>query len=153
VPKVNVYLPDDLAEDARAAKLSLSPICQAAIREELDRMNAVKAASRDIKAVASRLNATIADDVRQQAREGRANGIVWARKYATAADLRFIARDFEPGGGWTFDLDTFPSICAFAGDRDRENVISVGHEDTPYWRGFIEGASEILKAVEPLLNS
>jgi len=40
VPKATIYLPDDLAAEAKAADLSLSPVCQRAIREELDRVNA-----------------------------------------------------------------------------------------------------------------
>ena len=35
MPRVNVYLPDDLAAAARAAKLNLSSLTQEAIRREL----------------------------------------------------------------------------------------------------------------------
>jgi ATP-dependent Clp protease ATP-binding subunit ClpA len=35
LPKVNVYLPDDLAESVRAASLPISAICQAALRDAL----------------------------------------------------------------------------------------------------------------------
>ena len=42
MPKINVYLPDDLERDVRAAGLSLSPICQAALREAVDRMAAIR---------------------------------------------------------------------------------------------------------------
>ena len=42
MPKINVYLPDDLERDVRAAGLSLSPICQAALREAADRMAAIR---------------------------------------------------------------------------------------------------------------
>lgn len=35
--RVNVYLPDDLARDARAARLSISSLAQRAIEEELAR--------------------------------------------------------------------------------------------------------------------
>lgn len=38
MPKVNIYLPDDLTEQARAAGLPLSSVCQQAIRNELDRV-------------------------------------------------------------------------------------------------------------------
>jgi post-segregation antitoxin (ccd killing protein) len=37
VPKVSVYLPDDLYRRAREAGLKLSAVTQAAIEEELDR--------------------------------------------------------------------------------------------------------------------
>lgn len=35
--RINVYLPDDLAEAARAADLNISSLTQAAIRRELER--------------------------------------------------------------------------------------------------------------------
>jgi ATP-dependent Clp protease ATP-binding subunit ClpC len=35
MPKINVYLPDDLAEQVRAAKLPVSAICQAALSDAL----------------------------------------------------------------------------------------------------------------------
>ena len=35
--RVNVYLPDDLAEEARAAGLNVSNVAQAALRHELAR--------------------------------------------------------------------------------------------------------------------
>ena len=37
--RVNVYLPDDLAEKARAADLNVSGLTQAAIQRELDRQS------------------------------------------------------------------------------------------------------------------
>jgi hypothetical protein len=38
---VNLYLPDDLGEKAKAAELPLSRLLQVAVRDELDRRNAV----------------------------------------------------------------------------------------------------------------
>src|SRR5690242_7033846 len=40
--KVNVYLPDDLERSVREAGLSVSPICQTALRDALDRLGAVR---------------------------------------------------------------------------------------------------------------
>ncbi|HVF32088.1 MAG TPA: Clp protease N-terminal domain-containing protein [Acidimicrobiales bacterium] len=40
--KVNVYLPDDLEREVREAGLPLSPVCQAALRESLDRLAALR---------------------------------------------------------------------------------------------------------------
>jgi len=36
--RVNVYLPDDLAQQVRRVELPISSICQQALREELDKM-------------------------------------------------------------------------------------------------------------------
>jgi ATP-dependent Clp protease ATP-binding subunit ClpC len=44
MPKINVYLPDDLAAAVRAAGLPVSPICQLALAEALRMMEAARAA-------------------------------------------------------------------------------------------------------------
>ena len=38
MPKINVYLSDDLAEEVRKHQLPVSAICQQALREEVERM-------------------------------------------------------------------------------------------------------------------
>jgi ATP-dependent Clp protease ATP-binding subunit ClpC len=40
--KINVYVSDDLERDVRAAGLSISPICQAALREAVDRLSSIR---------------------------------------------------------------------------------------------------------------
>jgi hypothetical protein len=40
MPKINVYLPDPLAEAVRAHEIAVSPICQRALQQEVDRMTA-----------------------------------------------------------------------------------------------------------------
>jgi post-segregation antitoxin (ccd killing protein) len=44
MPSINVYLPDDLHDAAKALDLKVSPLTQAALRAELARINAVKSA-------------------------------------------------------------------------------------------------------------
>jgi ATP-dependent Clp protease ATP-binding subunit ClpA len=44
--KVNVYLPDDLEQSVRYAGLSVSPICQTALRDALDRLGALRSEGR-----------------------------------------------------------------------------------------------------------
>lgn len=44
MPKINVYLPDDLAASVRAAGLPVSPICQQALAQALRMMAAARAA-------------------------------------------------------------------------------------------------------------
>jgi ATP-dependent Clp protease ATP-binding subunit ClpC len=40
--KVNVYLPDDLEREVRESGLPMSPVCQAALRESVDRLAALR---------------------------------------------------------------------------------------------------------------
>jgi ATP-dependent Clp protease ATP-binding subunit ClpC len=44
MPKINVYLPDELADAVRAAGLSVSPICQRALEHAVRQANAIQAA-------------------------------------------------------------------------------------------------------------
>jgi post-segregation antitoxin (ccd killing protein) len=148
MPKVNVYLPDDLAEVARAAELSVSPICQAAIREELRKLQIREAAESDLQAVAARLRDTLDEEEAEQGREGHQDGVAWARRYATATELRWIARDFEPGRGGDIQEGT---LLEFFSDKEGRHMVSLHPELGAYWLGFIEGAGEVLEAVEPLL--
>jgi len=154
VPKINVYLPEDMAAEVREAKLSVSPVCQQAIRKELDRLNAQREATRDIDAVAARLRGTINEEEAVDAKNGYADGTDWARNFATASELREFTglEDLDQGG----DLQRggiLPdhSILDFMSSKDGENVFSVSIEENPYWRGFVDGASKVLEQVEPLL--
>lgn len=149
MPKVNVYLPDDMAAEVRAAKLSLSPICQQAIRKELDKLNAHKEATRSIEKVAARLRGTLSEEDARKRQEGHADGVAWAQDWATASELRSIANDWEPGRGGDIQKH---SLVNFTADKYGQDVASVRHEEgDPYWLGFIEGSSEVLAQVEPLL--
>ncbi|TQF01464.1 ATP-dependent Clp protease ATP-binding subunit [Kitasatospora acidiphila] len=44
MPKINVYLPDELADAVRATGLSVSPICQRALEHAVRQANAIQAA-------------------------------------------------------------------------------------------------------------
>ncbi|SED81949.1 Clp protease N-terminal domain-containing protein [Jiangella alba] len=45
MPKINVYLPDDLADAVKAAGVPVSAICQRALEQSVRRMNAIRAAT------------------------------------------------------------------------------------------------------------
>ena len=45
--KVNVYLPDELEREVRDAGLAISPLCQVALREALDRLAALRSGRAD----------------------------------------------------------------------------------------------------------
>ena len=149
MPKVTIYLPDELADQARSAGLSLSPLCQQAIRKELDKVKAQEAVSGDLEAVAARLRGTIDEEDAEQEREGREDGIQWAREYASARELQEIAGDFMPGDGGDFEAPH--SIVHFFGAKDGQNVISVRHQNEPYWHGFVAGAGEVFERLRLLL--
>jgi ATP-dependent Clp protease ATP-binding subunit ClpC len=69
--KVNVYLPDDLEREVRDAELSVSAICQTALRDALDRVAGARAGDAARAAFTARL-ATILDDAgARMATEGK----------------------------------------------------------------------------------
>jgi post-segregation antitoxin (ccd killing protein) len=149
MPKVNVYLPDNLATAVREAGIPLSAVCQAALEQEVRKVQAAKEATSDLEQVAARLRATMDEEEAEEEVEGRSDGIAWAREYATARELRELVEDFEPGRGG--DFGDGHSLLDFSGAKHGEVVISVGHEDNAYWRGFVDGAEEVYRAVTPLL--
>lgn len=80
----------------------------------------------------------------KERQRGRGDGIAWARDYATAAELRDVVENFEPGRGGDFDGDH--SLCDFASDKERTKTVSVPHCDDGFWRGFVAGAEEVMDA-------
>lgn len=66
--KINVYLPDDLEHDVRDAGLSVSAICQQALRDALDRVAGVRAGD----AVRGRMTPRLAEVI-EQAKDDRAS--------------------------------------------------------------------------------
>ena len=112
-------------------------------------MEAQKAASRDIKAVAQRLRQTMNKEETVGLREGYDDGVKWAREYATLDELRDMLA-WEPGGGAVFERPH--SIVGFISTKSGDNVVDVRPpEGNPYWRGFIDGVTEVHKQVAPLL--
>src|SRR5437879_2153418 len=91
MPKVTIYVPDGLAGRVRALGLSVSPICQAALSEEVERMQAIEAATRDIKRVSRRLKSTAGANEIEARKQGFADGTQWAREEATLGALRRVA--------------------------------------------------------------
>jgi hypothetical protein len=73
---------------------------------------------------AARVKAMARGQEDEEYRRGHGDGIVWARDYATADELRDLVENFPPSLG--------------------------GYFDNPHWRGFIAGAEEVLDATGPL---
>lgn len=150
--KVTIYVPDDLESDARAAGLPLSSLTQQAIREELARVKAKEAATADLEAVVQRLRETIHEEEAEANRRGYADGVLWARQYASASELRYIARSFRPDDDEVFDAEHISTIVDFFEQAEPPALVEVVRvRDMPYWHGFADGAEEVWAAVEKLL--
>ena len=90
-----------------------------------------RAAPGDIGAVAERLNATLAEPDTDEGEYLRAReaGIAWARDYATTGELRDLVENLKHGRYGAFDIDV--------------------EESDPHWRGFVDGAEEVLDTGGP----
>ena len=69
--KVNVYLPDDLEAEVREAGLSISHICQIAVRDALDRVAGVRDGDAGRARLTPRLTSIINDAMEEMAARGR----------------------------------------------------------------------------------
>jgi ATP-dependent Clp protease ATP-binding subunit ClpC len=69
--KVNVYLPDDLEQEVRDAALSVSAICQKALRDALDQLAGVRAGDATRGRLTPRLAAIIEQAKAERAAMGR----------------------------------------------------------------------------------
>lgn len=78
---------------------------------------------------------------------GREDGMVWARDYATSDELRGLVENFEPGR--SADFHSSHSVSKFMNGKEHKAASSVPHSDSPFWRGFIAGAEEVLNELSP----
>lgn len=160
--KTSVYLPDDLAEEARACGIPISEVTQAAVRQAVKDAQIKENVMTDIQAVADRLRATRAADAeaeRAKAARARACGVRWARTAASADELESMVTYAGP----PLDYRTPVSVVTFvSGEHQREHralggVGLPGPTDLPtgpgdrYWPDFLAGAREVWDAVQPLL--
>jgi hypothetical protein len=79
-------------------------------------------------AVLTRLSVTVNNQEAEEYRKGHEDGIVWARDYATAQELRDLVENFQP------------------------NRVGDSYYDDTHWRGFLAGAEEVLDATQRLQN-
>ena len=144
--RMNISVPDDLAEQVRALDLPISAICQRALS------GAVRAAEQrallgdDLDAAVERLRGSVDATFKAEHAEGRHDGITWAKHYATAHDLTRLASEGVAA------LDPNPaSLLALMSSTRTQIVTSVDIGVSAYWDGFEAGANEVWKAVHPLL--
>ncbi len=156
MPKATVYFADDLFEAARRYEISLSPVCQRAVRAEIRRCQAAEDARADLAAVAARLISTRADAERRDFADGFDLGSRWARDYATLAELENLVEMVRAGAslvilnnehslpvfltGHFWDADPAPEAFSRLGER-------------AFDRGLLSGAVEVYGAVQPYLEN
>jgi post-segregation antitoxin (ccd killing protein) len=145
MPKVSVYLPDDLAKEVRSLEIPLSPVCQRALREEVARMRVMTSIDDEgrLEAAVARLRLTDEDRLtdEQERMEGRAQGRAWALEEATVDELRSLD-DREIWGAFEVRLG-----------EERPRPIHLNPMSGAAWDvGFIEAALEVWEKVAPRLD-
>jgi hypothetical protein len=170
--KVNVYLPDDLAEAVRASDVNVSQICQAALREVLDVKAEDQPVTYELLEIADRLRETARfGDKPQLYGVGYDQGWLWAQRSATAHDLQLLergdARSVDKSDDpwaiedWeSIDMELFDTLYEWYFDNIAPQFTDSSRADftIQYWRrtplleGFVDGAMEIWKRVQPLLD-
>ncbi|PJE96915.1 hypothetical protein CUT44_15275 [Streptomyces carminius] len=157
--RMNISVPDALAEQVRARELPISAICQEALRNAVERDRARQNVMSDLTAVVERLRGTIGDRDRERLRsdrelreEGRDDGIAWARDYATAAELKYLVS--YGSGKERRGSNPLRSLFPFLSDKRNEKVTHIPpiKAEDPYWGGFIGGAGEVWNAVADQLR-
>ncbi len=154
MPKVNVYLPDDLAEDVTTTGIALSRVCQRALREEVRMAHLREGLREDLQAVARRLRRLERGDQRRQRSEGYADGLRWAREEATLKELKAIDRTAAHDG--SLAADRLPTLTRYFMAHYDADPPDPGDEHDPevsaYIAGLFAAAADIYRAVLPLLD-
>jgi hypothetical protein len=156
MPKATVYLADDLFEAVRRFDISLSPVCQRAVEEEVRRRQAAADARSDLARVAERLLHTRAGGEKHDFAEGFALGARWARDHATLAELENVVEMVRAGAS-TVRLDEDHSLPTFLtghyweSDPAPSAFIRLG--ERAFDRGVLAGATEVYEAVKPYIDT
>jgi hypothetical protein len=153
--KTSVYLPDELAAQARACGIPVSEVAQQAVRQAVRAAQIKESAMTDIGAVAERLNETrIAAAEEKLARRDRTYeaGVQWARRTATAAELEYVATYDGPGDEYRMPSTIYNLVMS---TRNGGSVSAWGPEPAgpadDRWEFFQAGAREVWEMVQPLL--
>ncbi len=142
----NIYLADDLSRAVQEAGLSISAVCQAALREEVRKVNAHRQATTDLEKVAERLRTTRSEHDAWLGELGHKEGVDWAREAATWPDLEELLDDSGPdpeNGVWEWVDEV-----ARERDLDRARDMETGSR---FFEAFVAGAREVYDEVYPLM--
>jgi len=156
MPKVTIYLPDQLAEAVRDADIPLSAVCQKALDQEVHKVQASKEASSDLEQVAARLKQTRADKEQLDYGQGYELGVRWAKEKATEAELAWAAELAQER--WiSVGVHADNSLLRFL-EAELDLTFNRGGawrvelwQPDPFKAGLFEGAAEVYRQVTPLL--
>ncbi|CAL9499308.1 type II toxin-antitoxin system CcdA family antitoxin [Streptomyces sp. enrichment culture] len=155
MPKINVYVPDALAERIKAVGISVSPVCQRALEEEVRRMEAQQKASAELLEVAARLRATRHDSVLdgEKGARGYETGLDWARNTATYEELSEMAG--LGTHGWTVlpilgQHSMVPLLREEGYPQDAHGGFELSVQD-PWVRGMVTACGDVWREVEPVI--
>lgn len=147
--KTSIYLPDDLADQARTRGIPISEVAQAAVRQAVKDAQLKEDVVTDLQAVAERMREIQRLEAIKSGEEDlrvRGKGAEWARRYATATDLEYVATFHGETGDYHSPLSVFTVVLLDSGWKG----LPTGPGDTR-WDHFQAGAREIWEAVRPLL--
>lgn len=156
MPKATVYFADELFETIRRFEISLSPVCQRAVEEEVRRRQAAADARTDLIAVAARLNRTRVDAEKRDFADGFDLGARWARDHATLTELENLVEMVRAGAPLVI-LDDAHSLPLFLighfwdADPTPEAFTRLG--ERAFDRGILAGTVEVFDAVQPYLET
>ena len=141
MPKINVYLPDELAEEVKLASVAVSEVCQRALREELLRVKVATAIGDDarLKAAAERLKASRESEEAGREADGRSAGMSWAFERAEYGELEALARLADES--WLrvdVDDESWPTLYGELEDLRMRSL----HATDAFAQGFVTGARD-----------
>lgn len=155
MPKATVYFADELFEAVRRFEISLSPICQRAVEQEVRRRQAAANARSDLLSVAERLLRSRADADKGDFSEGFDLGARWARDHATLAELEDLVEMVRAGAA-TVLLDEEHSLPVFLTghfwEQDPAPATFTRLGERAFDRGLLAGATEVYGAVQPYIE-
>jgi hypothetical protein len=146
--RMNISVPDELAEQVRTLNIPISHVCQKALSAEVQVAQRQAAFVGDFNVVAARLRSTRSEESIMKFEEGFDHGFAWAKDCATFAELKYLAEE-----ELLDQYDDTHTIVAFVSGLTGQHVTSVNTRDgdRSYWEGFINGAHDVWTSVEPLI--
>jgi post-segregation antitoxin (ccd killing protein) len=147
--QLNIYLPDELGERVRAADgLNVSQICQVALRQELEMIEAQERADTDLEAAAARLRKSHGDWKREVKALGTELGADFAKKYAEWDELVEIDGDVTDGAWQTYEVDAIEEYLSQVEDLPRfeRDIYS-----DPFYSAFMASVVKTFREVRKLM--
>jgi Post-segregation antitoxin CcdA len=143
--RMNISVPDGLAEQVRKLDLPISAVCQKALGAAVEKAERRAAFTGDLGQVVARLRATVDAEEAEEREDGAIDGMEWAKLWATARELAELSRD------WLSGLDgASETLVAFVEEKYSERGIPVDVNDEDrriYWHSFRSAALEVWDAV------